>query len=398
MSVEIRAGFPCPHLILEENTTLSDDRVSVPLRAPVAVASATRILVNDSHYVPSSGLYSQATLTGSYPGPYRIRRCDAVNGPQGNVLVITTSGSTVSVSLPIGDRVTLSQVIDTIRLSDSDVVATASPNGALELTDATSVGRESFVRVGRPNGDTNPGGAVDALGFTQRGARGATVYPAWDLITRQDVYPSPLQVGRVPVKARYPRFRTPLRGNPTIKASYVSFPERCPRCRGSLVENDYRFDRAGDVLLVDNTNLLYQACLKMILTRLGSNPYHPQYGSGIMGLIGRKRMGAAATLIREQVSTALSKVQNTQTQQRKYQTVTEQERLYTVNSVDVREVVDDPTAFTVDVVVSNAARTPIPISIAFSVPGAVALGGSTGRPLGAQPTNFGPAYREIIGD
>jgi phage baseplate assembly protein W len=383
---------------MEEHVVLDVDRRSVLTKAPVAVASTARLIVNDSHYAPPGGLYSQATLTGAFSGPYRIQRCTELEGAEGNVLTITTSTDTTDVVIPIGERVTLDAVLKAIRLSGSIAVAGSSNSGALLLMDATSVGSASVVRVGRPSGSAVPGGAAEALGFiSQKGTRGRTVYPPWELHTRQDVYPSAMAVGRFPVAARFPKFSEPLKGNPTLKATYVSFPERCPRCQGTYVENDYRFDKLGDIITIDNENLLYQACLKMILTERGSNIYHPAYGSKIMNMIGRKRMSAAAMQIQEDVQNALQKVKNLQTGQRKFQAVTDREYLYSVTEVTVSEGNEDPTGFFVNVVVQNASGVRVPVTIAYSVPGAVALAGSTGESLGSQPSRFGPNYRELVG-
>ena len=320
-------------------------------------------------------------------------------GGRSNVLRIQTSVDTTDVEIPVGSRVSVGEVIRAIRASGTQAVVGTSASNALILADPNSVGTKSFLRISRADNGPETIGVVAAVGFeNQRGARGTMVYPPWQLYTRQDVYPTTMQTGRFPVKARYPRFTAPLKGNPTFKVSYVSFPERCPRCQGTYVENDYRFNKGGDVITIDNENLLYQACLKMLLTELRSNPYHPQYGSDIMKMIGMKRSGVAATLIQQQVQEALEKVQNLQNGQRNFQRGTDRERLYAVNSVQVTSPGVDPTAFNVQVVVTNASQQRIPISIAFSVPGAVALAGSTGSPLGAQPTDFGPQYRNLVGE
>lgn len=383
---------------MEERVQLGIDRRSIPIKAPVAVAATARLLVNDSHYVPSTGLFSQAILTAAFSGPYNIQQCTDVLGPQGNVLRIQTSVDTTDVALPVGSRITATAIIRAVRSSTSLVTVGTSATNALIFADANSVGTKSFVRVGRADGGPNTIGAASALGFEkQLGARGTMVYPPWQLETRQDVLPTVMEVGRFPVKARFPKFLAPIRGNPTFKATYVSFPERCPRCQGTYVENDYRFDKAGDVITIDNENLLYQACLKMLLTEQQSNPYHPSYGSKIMSLIGRKKMGAASMLIQEQATQALSKIINMQGTQRKYQAVSDRERLYSVLAVNVTSPGTDPTAFNVQIVVVNASQQRIPVTIAYSVPGAIALAGSTGASLGSQPTSFGADARELVG-
>ena len=158
-------------------------------------------------------------------------------------------------------------------------------------------------------------------------------------------------------------------------------PEFCPRCRATYIENDWRFDEEGDTLLIDNENLLYQACLKALLTRKGSNSYHPAYGSSIMDRIGSKVVGATLTLLQEDVRAALLKVQTVQSAQRKYQLVTDKERFYSLREVKVTPG-DDPTTVLIQVSVVNAALIPVSLSIVFSVPGAVALAGTNGKTLG----------------
>ena len=377
MSTEIQAGWPCPHFVQEEPVTLESDRRSLVTRAPVAGAASVRVLVNDRYYVPSSGLDSQAILTGTGPGPYRIQKCEGTVGPDGNELTVATPAGAVTVRLPTGSRVTLAQVQRTLRLSAvNDLVDIGESNGALSLTERSDAGPQSYIRVS--------GKGADALNFGQKGARGKHVYPGWDLIAREDVYPSARPGFPRNAPARYPRFKKALAGNPTIKVTYVSMPERCPRCSGTYVENDYRFDPTGSLITIENEDLLLQACLKAILTVQGSNPYHPKYGSLVTTRIGRKVVGASAALIKEDVANALSKVQALQLSQRKYQAVRNRELLYSVSSVDVRASVDDPTVFFVDVIVRNASNKPVRVNTVFSVPGTIALAGSNNKPLGLQ--------------
>lgn len=380
MSLEIRAGWGCPHLIIEEPVSLSSDGKSLITRGPVSGAGSVRILANDNQYIPQAGLKSSANLVSSSSGPYKILRCTLETGPDGDLLTVSTPTGSASVRLPTGDSVTVERIVRALRLSGvNDLVRVSTVNEALSLEDSNTSGTDSFVRVS--------GEGADALGFLQKGARGASVYPAWDLLAQQSVYPSGLPSGVVLVPARYPVFRSPLRGNPTLKVTYVSMPERCPRCAGTGTENDWRFDARGDTLLVQNEDLLYQACLKSILTVLGSNPYHPQYGSRLTTRIGGKSLGSAASLIREDVSQALQNVKNLQGGQRKYQNVTSKELLRSVDSIDVRPSSEDPTAFFVDVVVRNGSNEPVSLSTYFTVPGTVSLSGSNGTVLGSTGTS-----------
>lgn len=362
MSIEVQIAHPCPHLILEEVVTLGEDRRTLGTRSPIASSNVARILANDEVYIPSSGLFSQAQIVGTVAGPYRIQKCDTT-------LTVTSSTETATVELPVGSRVEPARVVALLQQVLADV-AVEVVQGHLVLTDTSRIGPESRILVG--------GTAAGALGFTgQRGAKGRQVYPGWDLLGRQDI-----------ITNRFPRFREPVRGHPVLKMSYATVPERCLRCGGRYVENDYRFNLQGEPLLIENENLLYQAALKILLTRIQSNPFHTFYGSAIESRIGAKAIGAVATLITEDVQNALGAMQRLQTAQTKYQRVTAKERLLAISSVRVTPQASDPTVFKVDVVVTNAAGTPISITIVFTVPGVVALAGTNGLTLGLEPTGL----------
>ena len=386
MSIEVQIAFPCPHLVVEEPVVLGSDRQTLTPKAPMANQNSVRILANDRYYIPSMGLYSQAILVAAKPGPYRIRRCVDLIGPDGNLITITSSGGTVSFRLPEGDRVTTAAVEKAIRIAVGTVVQVGiTPTGSVALVDINSVGANSFVRV--------EGKGATAIGFTeQTGARGKMLYPPWQLVNRDTVaYPSYLR-GLTPPATKYPMFVLPLKGNPDIKVTYATLGEQCPRCRGTFVENDWRFNPQGEVILIDNENLLYQACMKALLTVKGSNPFHPFYGSSILDRIGSKLVGGALLQIQEDVRAALQNVRSVQSKQQQYQIVTDKERLYAVLAVNVKPG-NDPTTVLVNVTVQNASAEPIALSIVFTVPGAVALAGTNGLSLGLERTGLSATTR-----
>jgi len=377
LSIEIRGGWSCPHLVMEEPVSLGTDRRSVQTRAPISGAASVRILINDSVYVPAGGLNSQAVLTSAMASPYRIERCRGTVGPDGNIFTVTTGTGSASVRLPEGSRLPLAQIQRVLRLSPvNDLVTVTELNGALSLVEANDAGPTSFIRVS--------GRAAASLGFVQVGARGQKVYPGWDLLARSDINPIIFPKGVKIVPARYPIFKEEVRGNPTIKATYASMPERCPRCGATYVENDYRFDPTGAIITIENEDLLYQACLKAILTVQASNPFHPSYGSKIMTRIGRKIVGASASLVKEDVINALTQVKNLQGGQRIYQRVKDRELLFAIQSVDVRPSADDPTVYFVDCIVRSGSNKPVALTTVFTVPGAVALAGSNNQVLGLE--------------
>jgi len=348
----------------------------------VASQDSVQILVDDKYYIPNTGFYSQALLTGSRSAPFQIQTCSNLSGPDANLLTITASKGSFEVRLPEGDNVSLKDVLKAIRSANVDeVVAVGSYNGAVRLLDSASIGAESFLRVG--------GDGADALGWEiQKGARGKMLYPPWKLHTQRETYPSPQLANALTAVSRYPVFQVPIKGHCTFKISYVSTPERCPRCNATYVENDYRFNALGQPVLIYNEDILYQSCLKMLLTSLASNPFHPNYGTRLMDSIGQKRFGDAALTIKASVQKGLAKVKSVQSQLREYQNLTLQEQLYSVVSVDVAEG-DDPTTFLVSVIVQNASGRPIRLSIAYTAPGAVALAGTNGQTLGLNAAGLG---------
>lgn len=355
MSIDIQLAHECPHLILEEQVALGTDRQSLVPRAPVAASNVVRLLVNDEFYVPPGGLFAQAQLEGSVSGPFRIAQCDTT-------FTIESSTETASFHLPYGNRVQATTIAKILQDGLTDVLVEVI-QGHLILTDTATVGMGSFIRVS--------GLAASSLGFkVQVGARGRKVYPGWVIAS------SPNENGR------YPKFVEPVKMHPVFKLLYVTERRWCPRCSGIGVENDYRFDLQGEAVTIQDENLLYQAALKILLTVIRSNPYHPSYGSAITTRIGAKAIGATASLITGDVQTALANMQAMQREQGKYQAVSAKERLYSVRSVRVSPFADDPTAFNVDVVVANASGEPVSLSIVFTTPGVVALEGTNGLSLG----------------
>lgn len=375
MSLEIQIGFPCPHYIIEETVPLDIDKRTVLSKSPVASEPSVRMLINNQYYVPSSGLYSQAFLTSSKKGPYRVEKCVGLLGPDANLLIVETPSGKFEIRLPISNRLSLKDLQKALRLSVLyDYVEITEYQGAIALKEKQELGTLSWIRVS--------GKGAEALGFVQRGSRGQELYPGWKLIKEETIIPSATNPRAA--SARKVVFNKPVRGNPEIKLSYTTIPSLCRRCRATYVENDYRFGFTGEVKTIENENLLLQACLKSILTDKGSNPFHVSYGSKIQSRIGQKLVGASASLIKEDVVRALRTVQNLQSKQREFQTVTSKELLVRISSVDVRPDPSDPTLYYVDVIVQNGSNQPVSISITYTAPGAVALTGSNGQSLGTE--------------
>ena len=365
MSRDFQLAWPCPHLTVEEYVTLDSDRRSLVTKQPIVNAGLVRVLVNNEVFIPQSGLYSQATLMATVSGPYDVL-------PGEDTLTITTSSGMWSYTFGVRSTTRYSgeQVVQLLQRANVDIAFVGVENGHLMFVDTATVGPSSFVEVS--------GSAAASLGFgkagvnaRQRRDRGLQLFPSWELHTT--------------TSSRYPKFRSPLRGNPVLKVTYTTSRERCRRCGGGGVENDLRFDASGQTLMIENEDLLVQAALKILLTERGSNPYHPWYGTDLKSRLGSKAVSGVSTLITEDVRRALGKLQSLQTAQAQAgQVVSFKERLYNILAVKVSPHQQDQTAFLVDVTVQNASNEPVTVSIVYAAPQTVALMGTNGLMLGTE--------------
>lgn len=368
MSKDFQIGFPCPHTIGEERTQLSSDRVTLQTQKPIAGAGLLQVVVNDTYTVsPSNGIQSSATLTSSKAEPYLIT-------PGQADIFIRSQNSSVSVTLPTGYQ-SAERVANLLNTAVADptarpfLVATAT-KGVLSITENRAFGPTSQIRVS--------GNAIAGLGFLdQVGAVGQVVLPPFNLFSMS------YQDGEgVFEEGYFIRFDQPVRPNYYFGITYQVLWHQCMRCRGTEVENDWRFNADGLPLIITNDNLLYQSCLKILLTELKSNIYYPWYGTNLMSLIGSKSNAASAVNIRQGIQNALATFQNLQNQQSKYQNISPKERLYSVDSIGVKQSESDPTVFLVDVSVRNYSMSPISITVVYTAPGAYALPGTNHLSLG----------------
>ena len=383
MSQEFQLAHRCPHLTVEESVRLGSDRRALATRQPLGNTGSLFIqVVSDSSvqpsrtgtdiesfYIPPGGLFSTAQITGSKSGPFQIE-----NWNPAPTLSLSSSSESVTLSLPVGERVTTNRLVEFISARVMDILV-ENVNGHLVFTDVAKLGPESRIRVS--------GDAAETLGFdTQYGSNGRVVFPGWRLEKRSDIRTD------LGIANRYPRFVSPVQQEANFRLTYSVPAERCLRCRATFVENDYRFDVQGEPLIIENEDLLYQAALKILLTGIRTNPFHTFYGSRVRSRIGTKAIGAVSTLLSEDVRTALSNMQVLQKAQAQVQRVTSRERLYSVLSVEVFPHESDPTAFLIDVVVANASGQRVSLSVVFTVPGAFALQGSNGLSLGLDVTGL----------
>lgn len=364
MSFDIQLAHPCPHRSVEEKVSFEQDRRVVTTSQPVASGSTLSVYANDT-LIPRGGLYSPASLKSRIAGPFHIPKYE-------NKLIISSTEDYIEIDLPIStinSRLTVEKLVFEIRKKAKSVLAEVE-NGYLVLTDLSTIGQNSVVQV--------LGTAKDKLGYDrQNTARGREVYPGWDLYKPPNLINSfdgiTLYRGIV--------FRSPIRSNPFLRISYNTYRERCKRCQSSNIENDYRFSSSGNILVIENENLLYQSAVKVLLTDKGSNPFFKGYGTNLRSRIGSKVVGFVSESISREVRSSLAKFQKYQADQAKYQEVSLRERLYSVTSVEVFQVEGDPTTFIIDVVVQTAGGSPIQLDVVFTTPGTVGRLVKDGIPL-----------------
>ena len=358
MSYDFQIGFPCPHLIQEERVLLDSDKRGMLISQPIAASGTIRVLIDDRFLVPANGLYSRAILQSTLSGGYRIPKNETT-------LIVSSNTETHTIELPVSKSLSTNNLVKILNGFFTHIKA-INFDGFLVLQEKRDKGGASRLRV--------TGSARKTLGFEFcSSAKGKTLYPAWRL-------------ERVPnkINERYPKFVEPLKNNPIIKVTYSTPAERCLRCGATYVENDFRVDENGNLRTVTNEDLLYQICLKALLTKKGSNPFFRFYGTSLMESIGSKALMGIQNFLRFEINDALKIIQKAQTAQSSYQEVTLRERLLNVLNVTVIPHEKDPTAFLIDLTVQNASQQPVSLSIVYTAPSAIALAGSNGLSLGAR--------------
>lgn len=286
-----------------------------------------RVSNSGGENIPSTGLSSPAILESEFPEPYTIdvnMQLTLVIGEQEKQIKFPNTTKVKMTALEVVKTI-ISQAFFPIR----------SENKRIVLVDPSRVS----IRGG------------EALGFRKvKAAKARRLYPSWGMRTKREL-----------------RFSAPI-PQEKYTIQYITDSRYCPRCRGTLFENDFRLDFGSPKIIVDE-NLLYQQLQKLLLTRLGSNPYHAWYGTSIPSRIGNKTSNLTATQLKEEVRRALTNFQTVQREQAKYQALSLKEQLYRVVRVDAFPHKEDPTLYYVEVEVMNASTERIKIDTFVKIGG-----------------------------
>lgn len=323
MSTDVRLGWQCEHVVLERIVT-DAGVLELPLLGQVGSYSTVRVVVAGDP-VPPDGLPSQVQVWSRSPEPYSGAL--QIEGPVGSATLEAPGW-------------------------DAETAAVALSRQSLRATGCMVVSSRGRIGVaGR--------GRVRAAGLGMSGeALSISGWPPWRISE---------DGGNLVFLSTFPH-------PAVVEVTYSSRLERCPRCLGGDVENDARTSaNPAEPVLVQDFDLLVQQSLKWLLTKRGSNPVRPWYGSQLWDLVGAKNAsGAADVEASSEVSRVLSELQAAQRSQTRYQQVTDAERLNRV--VAVRASIDPktPTILNVLAEVESASGQPVTLRAVYAAPGTAA--------------------------
>jgi phage baseplate assembly protein W len=341
MSNDLQISHACPHYIRYERVGLQNGIYIIPA-SPINGVGLVEIK-RDGVVLEQQGNNKEATLTTPNVSPFRVRS-------NSNTLTITTTegfSNTITITPKIYNSKSL---ISEIQTSLGSIEIKETNSKALRFTD-------NKLGVGF----TLSGSLLKSLGFTTQKQRVKTkkLTPAWGLVSRLNGHDI--------------QFKGKLEPEGLLEISYTTEKNYCRRCGGTGVENDLRFSSTGDIQKVQDTDLLYQSVAKILLTEINTNPYHSWYGSNAQKLIGQKNNAAVSVALRMSVQQALDKLQKVQQDLKRVQYLSQEERLMSVQSIEVTPLNDNATALLCNVVVKSGANRPVSVNIVFEVPGSISL-------------------------
>jgi hypothetical protein len=344
----------CTHQVVEEALFLSEDRVTVrPLR-PIASVQSVKVRYNSLLDVPSAGVGTSAVVKGSLPGPFDIQ--SGVN----DTLVLSVDGRPdQTLTVPAGNQLTATQVASALNAQTQNIRFGQTKKGQLQGS-SRATGPSARIQV------KSTSTVAETLGLTEgRVYRGQQVMPGWSLI--QD----PNTLNDRPTRLII--FDDRIEGtNDYFEINYSTVRQECRRCGGSGVENDWRYDRRGEVIKVQNTDLLVQEVLKITYTEKGSNPFHEWYGTSILDGIGKKLSdrGIVQNMIVTDIREAFKRWQSIKKQQEETvgQFVSDEEFPFRLLLVNLEQDDNDPTVIFVNALVQSRSSQPIQVSRGLKLP------------------------------
>lgn len=393
MSFDFALLKSCSHAIVDERVYLDDAKRFIRFnRLPAIIGQVTSIsgshefnkwdlTVNiDGVTVPRDGLDSVMQIVGVSPGPYTIRK----NMNDLLKIHISETNTTFSVTLPVGERIPIEQIIYSInRVLGSGKYYSRSVDGKLWIGSSLSI-KKHYIKIIDPSVidtdkeelDTNRIlGAYKSLGLTPgRVSYCRNIFPSWKVVDSSD---SDTQDPGI-------KFDYAIRNaNPVITLNYVATPQTCGRCQGSAMENDYNAI-SGSYEELRDLDLLAQESDKFLFTRKGSHFRWPWLGSTVVDTIGAKTTAVSSTTIYSSLTEAFNIYQNIKSQQLSgfaIQKVSDLEFPRSLSNINLRTDESDPTVKYVNLSVTSRALQATEYTRPISDPPLFSVLGASGNRL-----------------
>ncbi len=371
MSFDKHIDQTCPHFITGEVLTVFGNSNALRTAKPIANSNSVRVYLNGSVEVPSFGRYASAQTYGTNKGPYTV--IEGVN----DLLKFRVNGGLVEqVRCRAGVNLSLSDIVKSL----------SSQTAKVQFRDQGGVLGMATIQVGPDATLILDSGSTFAtlMGLLiNKQWRGREVTPGWALIQDLD---------RRNTNSRMIVFSSPILGlGDFFEVSYTTYQDTCPRCLGTGYENDWRYDSKGNTGEVREESLLIQELLKATFTEKTSNPFHPWYGTELVERIGSKigSVGLIQSQIVRDVQTMFNRWQSIKKAQEEKvgQFVSDREFPLRLVSVDVKEMVDDPTIMIVSAVVQTRSLQEIELERGLRLPSESPTTGNIRESI----INFSPA-------
>lgn len=362
MSFDRQIDQVCPHWVVEEALYVSADRRTVRPIRPIASSDSVRVRLDGAIEVPSYGAAIPASAVGGKTGPFTIK-----TGVNDVLSLQVGNGSIQTVTVPAFAKMPTEKLAYLLNQSFSGVTFFAQGERIGFRTILSGPGARVFLQ------STSTMGATLGL-VVNREYRGKLVTPGWTLVN------DPNTLNDRPTRLIV--FDQALKGfGEYVEINYSTVRQECRRCGGLGVENDWRYTTAGDTVEVRDEALLIQEIQKDFYTILGSNPFHPWYGTQLIETIGQKLTagGFIQNLIVAEIYSAFNRWQTIKKQQEENvgQEVTDREYPYRLLSCVLQQSTQDPTVIFVNIVVQNRSGQQFDLTRGLKVPGPADLLGSS---------------------
>lgn len=375
MSYDFALQKLCSHEIRMESGIYNSSFGVVRFKSP---PSNQRVTVwVDGVEVPRAGLWSNAFLIFSNPGPYRIKRDQ-------NDLLYVRLGNDLPRFVPLitgvvrpSDMVKdLSKKIPSLNFEvnkERVVVSSKTPvkDSAFAFYDPRHTDKtQSLSTTARVLG------AYSSLGIIPgRVATGRMIFPSWT------IEPDPVSAWEMDKVVKFSKILP--NKQPTIHLSYVTHPTYCRRCGGSRIEFDYNIV-GNSYETIDGVDLLAQEFDKFLFTRIGSHWKWTWLGSKLIDRIGAKGTTGRAvvsSMLSLDVSQAFSVYQNIKMQQSRNspaQQVSDAEYPHAIKNVSVNTLPEDPTVAVVSITIMCRSSEPVMLKRIVGSPNQYTIGSNIG--------------------